>query len=72
MDPFRVEFSISILNAEFFEKLTHSSLKKYRIKRNREFFKVDIKLIKETLRQIQLKSNNGKKKIKSVGNLLSK
>ena len=36
--PFKVEFFIEITDAEYYEKLIHRALNKYRVNKNREFF----------------------------------
>ena len=59
------EFSIKIESAEYFEKTTHSLFKEYRVKQGREFFKMELKLIKTALKQIKTITNDGKIKFKT-------
>ena len=61
--PYDVEFSIKIQDAEYYEKLIHKLLKEYRIRKDREFFKLDLNRIKKCLKQISQISEKGSKKI---------
>ena len=61
IEPFKVIFKIKIINAEYYEKSIHKIFQKFRVKKNREFFKTDIQLIKDCL-NIILKTSEGEKK----------
>jgi hypothetical protein len=63
LTPFKVEFSIEIKNAEFYEKKIHSLLNGYRVKQNREFFELDLDTIKNCLKQVSAISEKGSKQI---------
>jgi hypothetical protein len=65
LHPFVPEFSIKIESAEYFEKTTHSLFKEYRVKQGREFFKMELKIIKTALKQIKTITNEGKIKFKT-------
>ena len=62
-DPWTVVSKIKIQNAEYFEKLTHKYFSKFRYRKNREFFKIDISEIKKCLKNILSISEKGKRKI---------
>ena len=66
LNPFKVEFSLKIKSAEFYEKKTHSILNSYRVKQNREFFELDLDKIKECLKQVSAISEKGAKEISLV------
>jgi hypothetical protein len=65
LHSFVPEFSIKIESAEYFEKTTHSLFKEYRVKQGREFFKMELKIIKMALKQIKTITNDGKIKFKT-------
>lgn len=64
LHAFKPEFSIKIESAEYFEKTTHSLLKDYRVKQGREFFKLELNKIKDTLKRILEVTEKGKSKLK--------
>ena len=66
LNPFKVEFSLKIKSAEFYEKKTHSILNSYRVKQNREFFELDLDKIKECLKQVSAISEKGANEISLV------
>ena len=68
LNPFKVEFSLKIKSAEFYEKKTHTILNSYRVKQNREFFELDLDKIKNCLKQVSAISEKGAKEI-SLSNL---
>jgi hypothetical protein len=47
--PFELEFSFKCYNAESLEREIHEYLNEYRINNRREFFKINIELVKETI-----------------------
>lgn len=51
--PFRIEYAKYVRNVENKEKLLHDALDKYRINKNREFFKVDKRIIYELFDDIK-------------------
>jgi hypothetical protein len=63
LTPFKVELSIEIKSAEFYEKKIHSLLNSYRVKQNREFFELDLDKIKNCLKQVSVISEKGLKEI---------
>jgi len=63
LTPFKVEFSIEIKSAEYYEKKIHSLLNGYRVKQNREFFELDLDKIKNCLKQVSIISEKGSKQI---------
>ena len=66
LHPFEVEISIEIESAEYYEKILHELLNDYRVKQNREFFKIEIGKLKNILKEVSNITFNGKKKIKSI------
>jgi len=63
LTPFKVVNSIKIQSAEYYEINVHKLLRKYRVKRGREFFKVELSKIKDCLKQVSVLSEKGKKKV---------
>ena len=63
LHPFKVEFNIKIMSAEYYEKKVHALLKDHRVKQNREFFEIDLNKIKNYLKQVSEISENGLKKL---------
>ena len=51
--PFVVEDAIKIKDAEYYEKQIHKLFSKERVKKNREFFEIELNTIKEKLRLIK-------------------
>ena len=66
LHPFKVSFQIQLKNAEYYELKTHKILESYRVRNNREFFKIDLIKIKDCLNQISKISEKGSKKITLV------
>ena len=64
-DPWTVASKIKIKDALYFEKLIHKLLAKYRYRKGREFFKIDIKIIKNCLKDVLTVSNKGTKRVAS-------
>ena len=63
LNPFIVVGEIKIQSAEYYEKLIHKLLDDYRVKKGREFFKLDLGKIKECLEQVSEISRKGEDKI---------
>ena len=63
LNPFKVETFIKIKSAEFYEKKIHSLLKAYRVKKNREFFEIELNEIKKILKDISVLSDRGERKL---------
>ena len=63
LHPFRVEEKINIKSAEYYEKKIHSLLSNYRVKKNREFFELDLDKIKSCLKDIYKITDKGEKKL---------
>ena len=63
LTPFIVVAHIKIKNAEYNEKLIHRFLKKDRVKKGREFFRINLKEIKDILKKVDKMSDKGKIKI---------
>ncbi|HHL19049.1 MAG TPA: GIY-YIG nuclease family protein [Thiothrix sp.] len=51
-DPFKIEYSKKLANAYKIEQQVHICLRKYRHKRNREFFKCDLKTAINTINMV--------------------
>ena len=62
-DPWTVTSQINIKDAEYYEKQIHKLLKNFRYRKGREFFKLDLKIVKRCLKEIYQYSNKGEKKI---------
>jgi len=62
-DPWKVAAKIKIKDAEYYEKSIHKLLKKYRYRKDREFFKLDLKMVKSYLKQIFELTDGGVKKL---------
>jgi len=54
-DPFKIEYSKKLANAYKVEQQVHIYLRKYRHKRNREFFKCDLKTAIDTIKIVSSK-----------------
>ena len=54
---------VEIQSAEYYEKSIHKILGDYRVKQGREFFKLDLKKIKDCLKQVSELSDKGEKKL---------
>ena len=63
LTPFKVVGKIKVQSAEYYEKSIHKLLNKFRVKKGREFFKLDLPKIKECLKQVSNISEKGSKKI---------
>ena len=63
-DPWVVTGKYKFKNAEYYEKISHKLMANYRYRKDREFFKMDLKKIKQTLLYLSEKSENGNDKIK--------
>lgn len=63
LTPFITVYSIKIQNAEYYEKKIHKLLDKWRVKRGREFFDLELDKIKNCLKQVVVISDKGKKNI---------
>lgn len=63
LTSFKVVGKIKAQSAEYYEKSIHELLKDYRVKEGREFFKLDLKKIKDCLKQVSEISEKGTKKI---------
>jgi hypothetical protein len=61
--PFKLEFKVKIKDAEYYEKTTHKLLKNFRFRKNKEYFDLNLKTIKDVLKSVSDLSDNGKKKI---------
>ena len=62
-DPWTVATKIKILDALYYEKQVHKMLAQYRYRKGREFFKLDLSIIKECLKNIMTISDNGRKRV---------
>ena len=62
-DPWTLAEKIKIKDAEYYEKLIHKLLSKYRYRKGREFFKLDLDQIKMCLKQVSQISEKGSKKL---------
>ena len=63
LTPFKVAAKIKIKSAEYNEKLIHKFLKDYRVRRDREYFTINLNKIKKCLNVLKDKSNNGEVKL---------
>ena len=63
LTPFIVVGKIKIKSAEYFEKLLHRLLNNYRVRKDREYFELDLKNIKNILKQVSELSDKGEKKL---------
>ena len=63
LTPFIVVGKIKIKSAEYYEKLIHKLLKDYRVRKDREYFKLNLNLIKSCLNQVSEITDKGTKKI---------
>lgn len=64
LHPFKVEMSYQIKDAEYYEKSVHKILEKNRVNKNREFFDIDIRLLKEVLAKLSDKVGRTDNRIK--------
>ena len=62
-DPWVVAAKIKILDALYYEKQVHKMLVNYRYRKGREFFKIELSVIKDCLKNILKMSDNGHKKL---------
>ena len=62
--PWIPDYFIRIKDAEYYEKQIHKLLKNFRFRKDREFFKLDVKKIKICLNEISKLSDKGKIKLK--------
>ena len=63
LTPFKVVAKTKIQSAEYYEKSIHKILRDYRVKQGREFFKLDLKKIKDCFKQVSELSDKGEKKL---------
>jgi hypothetical protein len=61
--PFKLEFKVRTKDAEYYEKTIHKLLKKFRFRKNKEYFDLNLKDIKYVLKEVCSLSDKGKKKI---------
>ena len=61
--PFELEYKIKIRDAEYYEKTIHKLFKKYRHRKNKEYFEIELDKIKDCLQQVSVLSDKGKKKV---------
>ena len=69
--PFELEYKIKIKDAEYYEKSIHKLLTKYRVKKNKEYFELELDKIKDCLQQVSILSEKGQKKV-ALANLKKK
>ena len=63
LHPFKVEMSYEMKDAEYYEKSVHKILEKKRVNKNREFFDIDLLILKELLMKLSAEVNNSEKRI---------
>ena len=63
-DPWTVTGKIRIKDAEYYEKQVHKILSEFRYRKGREFFKLDLNIIKDCLRQVSDVTKKGTLKLK--------
>ena len=63
LTPFIVVGKIKIQSAEYYEKLIHKLLKDYRVRKDREYFTLNLDIIKNCLKQVSEISKKGSQKI---------
>ena len=61
--PFVVEDTIKIKDAEYYEKQIHKLFDNERVKKNREFFDIELNKIKEKLKLIKVLTKNNSKRL---------
>lgn len=61
--PFELEFKVKTKDAEYYEKSVHKILKKFRFRKNKEYFDLNLTNIKNVLKQVCELSDKGEKKI---------
>ena len=64
LHPFKVEMSYEMKDAEYYEKSVHKILEKNRVNKNREFFDINITLLKEILIKLSDKVRRTDNRIK--------
>ena len=63
LHTFKVVAKTKIQSAEYYEKSIHKLLTKYRVKKNKEFFELELDEIKDCLQQVSILSEKGQKKV---------
>ena len=63
LTPFKVVNTIKVQSAEYYEKSIQKLLEKYRVKKGREFFKLDLDKIKDCLKEVSTLTEKGIKKV---------
>ena len=63
-DPWLVTGKYKIKNAEYYEKQSHKLMEKYRYRKDREFFKIDLNKIKQVIKYISEISSKNENKLK--------
>ena len=61
LNPFAVVGKTKVQNAEYYEKIIHKLLKNFRVKKNREFFEIELKKINDCLKHINKITEKGSK-----------
>ena len=63
LHPFKVEMSYEMKDAEYYEKSIHKILEKNRVNKNREFFDIDLSVLKGVLIKLSDEVNNSEERI---------